>query len=321
MWVTALLPGRSPGGRAAQSLAPVAAHAPRVATLYRWRVGSRLYMTDAAQDGQLTYKAIFKTFATDGGATADNGAYRPVSEVMATFYHELGRPLVFYYRSAVEDFVVVTHLEMMDEHFQYDPVFALGLVSAFREFLRSYPSGAARDHIFHCMCKALQLDEQRLVDDAEAATQWATGKSEEEVLAAVTDAAGTDDASQPPVLQALRKCRQADGAYYYSREFGLGIVRLMLLCNVELTLEAAARWAEALRISTVKLQQDVELYSTSMEKLAQTELMYKEAEAREKARIAERLAEKAQQAEAKLKQEKSGASTAAAPAEKSPPES
>ncbi|KAK4532923.1 hypothetical protein CCYA_CCYA14G3780 [Cyanidiococcus yangmingshanensis] len=232
---------------------------------------------------------------------------RTVSETVARFYKSLRRPIVFYYQQAVDELLTTTHLALVCGMFRYDVVFSLGFVSAYRDFFRSYPRPDEREGLFRCICEALDLDVGQVTKEADDALAYAQGKTEAQLFEEIQRDAVPNDPNTPPVIAALRACRQANGEYYYTRLFGLGLMKIMISCGVEIDLEATKRWANLLNIPYARLDQDIGTYQMSMEKLAQAEVMFKELEARERARIADELARKAQEAEEELRKREEAA--------------
>jgi photosystem II biogenesis protein Psp29 len=226
---------------------------------------------------------------------------RTVSETVARFYKALQRPIVFYYQQVVDELLTTAHLALVCAMFRYDVIFSLGFVSVYRDFFRSYPRPDEREELLRCICQALDLDVGQLTREADDALAYAQGKTEAQLFEEIERDDAPEDSNAPPVVAALRACRQANGDYYYTRLFGLGLMKIMIGCGVEIDLEATKRWANLLKIPYARLDQDIGTYQMSMEKLAQAEVMFKELEARERARIADELARKAQEAEEELR--------------------
>ncbi|BAM79272.1 photosystem II biogenesis protein Psb29 [Cyanidioschyzon merolae strain 10D] len=226
---------------------------------------------------------------------------RTVSETVTRFYRNLKRPVVFYYQQAVDEILTTAHLALVCAMFRYDVIFALGFVSVYRDFFRSYPRPDERESLFRCICDALDLDVGQVTKEADDALAYVQGKTEAELIEEIERDTGEDSAEAQPVIAALRACRRADGEYYYTRLFGIGLMKIMSSCGVEINLESVKKWANMLKISYARLDQDIGTYQMSMEKLTQAEVMFKELEARERARIADELARKAQEAEEELR--------------------
>lgn len=129
--------------------------------------------------------------------------------------------------------------------------------------------------------------------------EWSKERTEQAILEAVENG-GDDEISK--VLHAISQ----NDWFVYSRLFGLGLFRMMELCGVQVNSERCQKWASALHISSLKLEQDWDIYQQSLERLKQAEQLFAELEARQKKKLADKLAERAKRAQeeaAKAEQE------------------
>ncbi|GJD11525.1 protein thylakoid formation1, chloroplastic [Galdieria sulphuraria] len=219
-----------------------------------------------------------------------NGTVRTVAETISDFLKHFRHPIPSIYRTIVQELLVTTHLARVAVGFQYDPVFALGYQMVTQVFFKSYPKVEEKEKLFDSMCKALLLDYERMKKDASVLEEWTRSRTEREILLAIEE--GGDD----PLANLLHSIAQNDG-FVYSRLFGLGLVRMMELCGEEANSERCQKWASALHISSLKLEQDLDTYQQSLERLKQAEQLFAELEARQKKKLAEKLAEKAKRAQ------------------------
>eukprot|EP00172_Hildenbrandia_rubra_P004053 Plantae.Rhodophyta-Hildenbrandia_rubra.ctg747.p1 GENE.Plantae.Rhodophyta-Hildenbrandia_rubra.ctg747~~Plantae.Rhodophyta-Hildenbrandia_rubra.ctg747.p1 ORF type:complete len:341 (+),score=89.29 Plantae.Rhodophyta-Hildenbrandia_rubra.ctg747:182-1204(+) len=217
----------------------------------------------------------------------------PVSVAMSQFQNEFARPVPIVYRSIVNETLMTTHLARVCPMWRYDEVFAFGYMQIFDEFLKFYPAEDEKERLFHAMSKALKFDEKKLRKDGDAVKRWIVGKSESDVFKLVEE--GGDTSS--PIYSAFSYLQNAGRFdWYYSRLFGIGLIKIMEAVGVKLTNENAEKWANKLKVPKGKFASEMAAYLSIVERLKQAEQIFAEASAREARKVAERLAEKAAKA-------------------------
>lgn len=193
----------------------------------------------------------------------------------------------------VTDTVGVTHLTVVNARFERDAIWCLGITSVLDLLLKNYPDPEVKDAIMRALFKSVGMDEKDVRAQGKTITDWATGKTKEEVEAALR---GEGDG---PVA-AIAKKVAADDFWCYSRYFGLGLLKIMETVGLEMDKDEAypimESWMEILNKSPLSACSDSDLYFKVKDKLDMMETMMKEIEIREKKRMAERLEEKAEAA-------------------------
>merc|ERR1712228_104780 len=121
------------------------------------------------------------------------------------------------------------------------------------------------------------LDETEVRGEAKQLTDWAEGKTKEEIEAALS---GEGD----NVVAETARAAKSDEFWMYSRYFGLGLLKMMEIAGLEM------------EKSYLTACSDSDLYFRVKDKLDMMETMMKEIEIREKKRMAERLEAKAEAA-------------------------
>ncbi len=204
---------------------------------------------------------------------------RTVSDTKRAFYQAHTRPINSLYRRVVEELMVEMHLLSVNAAFTYESIYALGVVSSFSRFMQGYEPERDRDSIFAALCSAVggNLDQYR--NDAARLENAAQRLPVGAVTAALSghDAAaqGGTDAEAVSVLAGCARHVAETPNFKYSRLFGIGLFSLIefgdaeLLRDEEHQKETVAPIAEYLGLPAEKLQKDMELYRSNLEKMLQ----------------------------------------------------
>ncbi|MEB3337374.1 MAG: photosystem II biogenesis protein Psp29 [Leptolyngbyaceae bacterium] len=201
---------------------------------------------------------------------------RTVSETKRSFYTLHTRPVHSIYRRVVEELMVEMHLLSVNANFRYDPIYALGVVSSFNQFMQGYRPEADKDSIFSALCQALGNDAQQYQQDAAQLEAMAQQLSAEELVTKMSQPGNSDI---PANLQAALQQISENAQFKYSRLFAIGLFTLLELADSELVkdetrrLETLKQLCEALHLPIDKLQKDLDLYRSNLEKMAQARLV------------------------------------------------
>jgi photosystem II biogenesis protein Psp29 len=218
---------------------------------------------------------------------------RTVSDTKRDFYAHHTRPINSIYRRVVDELLVEMHLLHVNVDFVYDPIYALGVVTTFDRFMQGYQPEADRESIFRAICQAIGSSAEQYRQDAEWAKGTVTGKSLEEFKGLFENLEGGDQEGLRGTLGAIA----TRPSFKYNRPFGIGLYTLVEAVDPEVLKEAEPRnellafLSERLKISADKLQKDLDLYRSNLEKFAQAQAVMqdilaadrKKREAREKA--------------------------------------
>lgn len=225
----------------------------------------------------------------------------PCDKSVQRFYEYFGKPVPFVFRSATNEILYLSHLDMVNARFEYNPIWACGMYSTFDVFFQAIDE-ETRTKLFESIVKALKMDPAKIKADAESVLAWAQGKSEADVVNAMN---GGDQSSE--VGKWLNKAKISDvDDFLYTRNFGAGMIKMMQIVGVEPNSANAKKWADAMNfnqatsaltgLSMSRFESDVGVFLSAVEKFQQVMQLYAEVEAREKKKVAERLAEKAEKA-------------------------
>lgn len=197
---------------------------------------------------------------------------RTVSDTKRNFYTFHTRPVNTIYRRVVEELMVEMHLLSVNADFHYDPIYALGVVTAFERFMQGYPPERDKEPIFESLCRAVEDNPERYRHDAERLRNVVKNLSAKELLDWLNGANHVDGADD---LQAQIGAIAHNPNFKYSRLFAIGVFTLLELADSELVkdekqrVEALKQISSILHISEDKLNKDLELYRSNLDKMEQ----------------------------------------------------
>ncbi|MBD2022196.1 photosystem II biogenesis protein Psp29 [Leptolyngbya sp. FACHB-36] len=205
---------------------------------------------------------------------------RTVSDTKRAFYTTHTRPINSIYRRVVEELMVEMHLLAVHADFRYDPFYALGVVTSFDRFMQGYRPEQDKASIFEGLCRALQDDPQRYRQDAERLQSLASRLSGKELVAWLSLGESAPDAND---LQEQLRGIAHNAKFKYSRLFAIGLFTLVEQGDADLVKDETQRVAALKQICTAlnlpedKLQKDLDLYRSNLEKMAQARIVMEDA--------------------------------------------
>jgi len=200
---------------------------------------------------------------------------RTVSDTKRAFYSCHTRPINSIYRRVVEELMVEMHLLAVNVDYHYDPIYALGVVTSLDRFMQGYSPEQDKDSIFNCLCESLPDDPQRYKSDAERLTTFARSVGSAKELVSWLENAATIASGDE--LQEQVKAIANNPKFKYTRLFAIGLLTLFELADSEAVQNEAQRQellkevCAALRLPEDKIQKDLELYRSNLEKMAQAQ--------------------------------------------------
>jgi photosystem II biogenesis protein Psp29 len=197
---------------------------------------------------------------------------RTVSDTKRDFYNIHTRPINSIYRRVVEELMVEMHLLAVNSDFRYEPIYALGVVTTFDRFMQGYRPDQDKSSIFNALCQAMRQDVQQYRHDAEHLLNSVSGLTVADFLSQLTQ---SDSAAWAEPFRAIANNSQ----FKYSRLFAVGLYTLLEHLNADLVKdekqrnEALQTLCDALKLNADKVQKDLELYRSNLEKLAQAQIV------------------------------------------------
>ncbi|MCA1994818.1 MAG: photosystem II biogenesis protein Psp29, partial [Coleofasciculus sp. S288] len=211
------------------------------------------------------------------------------------FYNHHTRPINSIYRRVVEELMVEMHLLSVNVDFGYDPIYALGVVTSFNRFMQGYRPERDKESIFDALCQAVRNDPQQYKQDAQRLESLAGRLSSQELVQWFKSPTPLEGAGDIHTTVALIS---DNPKFKYSRLFAIGLYTLLEQADPELVKdekqrsEALKQVSDALHLPEEKLQKDLELYRSNLEKIAQARIVIEDAIAADRKKREQRAEEK-----------------------------
>ncbi len=203
------------------------------------------------------------------------GSALTVSDSKRAFHAAFPHVISPLYRRMVDELLVELHLLSRQKGFRVDPLFAVGLVQVFDGFARGYRPEQHREALFESLCSSsgFAADQLRSLRDGAVAAMGEVGV---ETVQEWIERQG--EGAPEPLARALTEIRRSD--YHYSRLMAVGLLSLLEQARGAdgMDPQELRRYAhdlgEAMGLMKDRLDKDLNLYATNLEKMAQAvELM------------------------------------------------
>ncbi len=198
-----------------------------------------------------------------------------VSDSKRAFHSAFPHVIAPLYRRLVDELLVELHLLSRQRGFQSDPLFASGLIQVFDSFARGYRPDGQRDELLAALCSASGFDAAALRRQRDAAVAAIGQHSVSEVEQWIQE---QGRGAPEPLGTALANIRRPD--FHYSRLMAVGLLSLLEQAQGADGMDPAnlRRYAhdlgEAMGLLRDRLDKDLSLYASNLEKMAQAvELM------------------------------------------------
>lgn len=187
------------------------------------------------------------------------------------------------YRRMVDELLVELHLLSRQQGFKADPLFAVGLVQVFDGFAKGYRPEAQKAPLFDALCSASDFDAAALRQQHGQALA-AMGSHSVEAVRQWVEQQG--QGAPEPLAQALAGIQRPD--FHYSRLMAVGLMALLEQAQGADAMDPAALRDSAhdlgasMGLMRDRLDRDLKLYASNLEKMAQAVELMEETVAAEK---------------------------------------
>ena len=189
------------------------------------------------------------------------------------------------YRRMTDELLVELHLLSRQRGFRPDPLFATGLVQVFDSFSKGYRPEGQREALFQALCAASGFDAASLRRQQQDALQTLGQHSVEEVRQWIER---QGEGAPAPLAEALASIRRED--FHYSRLMAVGLLTLLEQAqgadamDPQTLRQAAHEIGASMGLLRDRLDKDLSLYTTNLEKMAQAVELMEETVAAERRR-------------------------------------
>eukprot|EP00210_Caulerpa_lentillifera_P002784 g2659.t2 len=172
-----------------------------------------------------------------------------------------------------------------NKNYKYDPIFALGFMSAFDQILDGFES-AAKEDILEAYLKS--LDENPAIYKSDAIKLETACKELDGGLDSLLSEDENFD-NNNLVQKSLKSIAESarNGDFFYSKFFAIGLFRVLELTGFT-DPKALERLVDSIGLNLDLINRDLKLYKTILEKLSAAREMVKEVADRERKKAAER---------------------------------
>lgn len=220
---------------------------------------------------------------------------RTVSDTKRAFYGTHTRPINAIYRRVVEELMVEMHLLLVNVNFNYDAIYALGVVSVYDRFMAGYEPEKDRLSIYSALIGAILGDpDQYRRDAAEVLEAAKTVPSVEAFKSLLEDAKTSGGDSLKGNLNKVI----SNPKFKYSRLFATGLYNIIEVFDADTLDDNDQREtllkeiAGTLGFNEELVIKDIELYRSNLVKMAQAQEVMKDMVEAEKKKKAKREQEK-----------------------------
>jgi len=203
------------------------------------------------------------------------GACLTVADSKRAFHRAFPFVIAPLYRRMVDELLVELHLLSHQKGFRPEGLFAVGLTQVFESFSKGYRPVEQRQALFGALCGSSGYSAADFEQERQSMVAAVGHHSLEEVSGWLT---GGGEGAPAAIAQVLSAVKQPD--FHYSRLAAVGLLTLLQQAAGADALEPAAlrqsahEIGEAMGLLKSRLDKDLSLYATNVEKMAQAiELM------------------------------------------------
>ena len=170
--------------------------------------------------------------------------------------------------------MVEMHLLSVNVDFGYDPIYALGVVTSFDRFMQGYQPEQDKASIFNALCKSLESEPEKYRQDAEELLELARGLGWEKLIEWLAGETVPESAER---WQATISEIGSNPNFKYSRLFAIGLYVMLEGADPDLVKDEKQREQAlhkitiALKLPEEKIDKDLDLYRSNLDKIAQAQ--------------------------------------------------
>ena len=213
------------------------------------------------------------------------GASLTVADSKRAFHTAFPHVIAPLYRRLVDELLVELHLLSHQQGFQSDGLFAVGLTQVFDSFSKGYKPDQQREPLFTALCSATGFDAGQLRSRAAEAVAQVGRHNLEEVKGWLSNQGAGAPA---PISGLLQGVQRPD--FHYSRLVAVGLLSLLQRAQGAEALEpqalrsAAHDIGDAMGLIKDRVDKDLSLYASNIEKMSQAVELMEETVAAERRR-------------------------------------
>ena len=213
------------------------------------------------------------------------GASLTVADSKRAFHTAFPHVIAPLYRRLVDELLVELHLLSHQQGFQSDGLFAVGLTQVFDSFSKGYRPEQQREPLFTALCSATGFDAGQLRSRAAEAVAQVGRHNLEEVKGWLSNQGAGAPA---PISGLLQGVQRPD--FHYSRLVAVGLLSLLQRAQGAEALEpqalrsAAHDIGDAMGLIKDRVDKDLSLYASNIEKMSQAVELMEETVAAERRR-------------------------------------
>ena len=213
------------------------------------------------------------------------GVSLTVADSKRAFHTAFPHVIAPLYRRLVDELLVELHLLSHQQGFQSDGLFAVGLTQVFDSFSKGYKPDQQREPLFTALCSATGFDAGQLRSRAAEAVALVGRHNLVEVKGWLSNQGAGAPA---PISGLLQGVQRPD--FHYSRLVAVGLLSLLQRAQGAEALEpqalrsAAHEIGDAMGLIKDRVDKDLSLYASNIEKMSQAVELMEETVAAERRR-------------------------------------
>lgn len=201
-----------------------------------------------------------------------------VSDTKNKFITSYSRPIPAIYGNIINELIVQQHIWRYNTAYQYDEVFALGVVSIFEQLMDGYDT-TEREKIFAAYITALGENPEQYKRDAAAMEAAAAQLSGAGAASLMPGSDGVLGATTAKIASRIK-----EGKFFYTRFFAIGLFRLLELVGTK-DPEALKSLVSAIGTRQDLVTKDLTLYKSILNRLQGAKELMKDFLERERRKV------------------------------------